>query len=200
MNPRPAPSGNASTPFRHSCESRNPEGRCHGGALPPPTPVASPTPTILVGAIRESPIPPRRERPTPFRHSCESRNPGGRHRAGQPHHQPPVASPTPTILVGAIRESPVPPPAGTPPLPTELPVSPSLPHPHRVIPAKAGIQRGGVRAGCPHHQPPSRHRPDATPLPPSPTPCYPLPMQHHIHNPAPLTPQPQDQLPPGIEK
>ena len=43
--------------------------------------------------------------------------------------------------VGAVREPPVPPPAGTPPHPTSLPF---LPTPI-VIPAKAGIQRGRGR-------------------------------------------------------
>ena len=73
-----------------------------------------------------------------------------------------------------------------------------------VIPAKAGIQRGGARVGQPHHQPPSHHptartppyrrfanhfSPRATaPFPPRPALRYPPRMERHAPNanPAPM--------------
>ena len=54
---------------RHSCEGRNPEGLCPGGAPPPPTPAASPT-----SPTRAIPTKPATQRVCP--------------RAGQPCHQP----------------------------------------------------------------------------------------------------------------
>ena len=138
---------------------------------PHPRPLSPSQPSV--GATRQSPVPPQREPPTltptppalpypPPRHSCEGRNPEGRPRGAS---RPPANStlaPHRRLHTGegrypgaAARGIPTtnpsrePPP--TPPLASFLPLL--------VIPAKAGIQRGGS-AGDPDHQPiPSSHPP-----------------------------------------
>ena len=130
----PNPLSIPAPPPRHSCEGRNPEGRCapvrpegnrrgngrRAGCphhrLPSMTPQA---PTQCAGALRDS------VRPEPVE-AC----PEGTRRG------PPAR----IILAKA-----------TTPLRSAL----AVPAPSRVIPAKAGIQRRGPKEGHPHHRLPS---------------------------------------------
>ena len=146
------------SPSRHSCGGRNPEGR-GSGASPPPataglpnhphppyrrTPVSRGAGHAIHQPLSISPAPSRHSCPPP-RHSCGGRNPEGR---GSGESPPPATSTHPNP---PYRRRPVSRGAGHV---VHQPLSISQP-PH-VIPAEAGIQRGGG-AGRPHHQPQQPH-------------------------------------------